>query len=248
MPRGLCSLPSAESYEDSEVHPGAWRLFCAHRPGRLGLRWRRARAARWHVVAGNPISTQAFNHWMYVAAKQQASPVPRPAGDRAQRSAQLHQVRGPGPGSDPVAEEHHGQADQGRLQAALHLALEPGHGLPDQAYWYQAEAHQLAHQLTPPRCRQALATAKKGQFSTAAQFQSFLTSSGQTLADVTYRITIQQIYTEAAGPALRRRSPARRSPAYYDAPQVPVRHAGDAQPADRADQVGRSGRGGQEGA
>src|SRR2546423_9107782 len=27
-------------------------------------------------VAGNPITTQAFNHWMYVAAKSQASQSP----------------------------------------------------------------------------------------------------------------------------------------------------------------------------
>ena len=27
-------------------------------------------------VAGNPISTQAFNHWMYVAAKSQAAQSP----------------------------------------------------------------------------------------------------------------------------------------------------------------------------
>src|SRR5881398_1414711 len=28
------------------------------------------------VMAGNPISTQAFNHWMYVAAKSQAAQSP----------------------------------------------------------------------------------------------------------------------------------------------------------------------------
>ena len=28
------------------------------------------------MVAGNPISTQAFNHWMYVAAKEQAAQTP----------------------------------------------------------------------------------------------------------------------------------------------------------------------------
>src|ERR1700693_1630354 len=28
------------------------------------------------VVAGNPITTQAFNHWMFVAAKEQAAQSP----------------------------------------------------------------------------------------------------------------------------------------------------------------------------
>ena len=36
----------------------------------------RAGRTRVAVVAGNPISTQAFNHWMYVAAKQQAASRP----------------------------------------------------------------------------------------------------------------------------------------------------------------------------
>ena len=36
-------------------------------------------------VAGNPITLQAFNHWMFVAAKSQAAQSPGAAGDRAQR-------------------------------------------------------------------------------------------------------------------------------------------------------------------
>jgi foldase protein PrsA len=42
----------------------------------------------------------------------------------------------------------------------------------------------------------ALDQAKKQEFQTDAEFESFLTSSGQTLADITYRVRINQIFTK----------------------------------------------------
>jgi foldase protein PrsA len=64
------------------------------------------------------------------------------------------------------------------------------------AYWYQATAHKLGINVTNAQVQKALTAARKGQFSTAAQFNTFLSSTGQTLADVTYRIKIEQVYSK----------------------------------------------------
>ena len=66
-----------------------------------------------------------------------------------------------------------------------------------------------------PRYRRRSTQAKKAQFSTATQFDTFLTSTGQTVADVTYRIRVEQMYAK-----LLAREPSKVTPAaiaaYYN--------------------------------
>jgi foldase protein PrsA len=62
------------------------------------------------------------------------------------------------------------------------------------AYWYQGLAHKLGIKITNAQVQTALNNAKKGQFSTSAQFQQFLTQSGQTMQDILFRVRVQQIY------------------------------------------------------
>ncbi|MEO6858129.1 MAG: peptidyl-prolyl cis-trans isomerase [Solirubrobacteraceae bacterium] len=149
------------------------------------------------VVAGNPISTRAFNHWMYVAAKQQASqssagqPVIVPT-DPPSFSKCVKQVRAQIPALKSTKSAQI-KADCKQLFTSLSSQVMD---FLIRAYWYQADAHKQHINLTNAQVQQALATAKKGQFSTDAQFQTFLTSTGQTLADVTYRIRVQQIYSK----------------------------------------------------
>jgi foldase protein PrsA len=64
------------------------------------------------------------------------------------------------------------------------------------AYWYQADAHKLGIKETTADVNAALAKAKKGQFSTAAQFNTFLKSSGQTLDDVLFRVRVNEIFSK----------------------------------------------------
>jgi foldase protein PrsA len=64
------------------------------------------------------------------------------------------------------------------------------------AYWYQADAHKLGIKITNAQVQSALASAKKTQFSTAAQYQAFLKTSGQTAQDILYRVRVNQIYTK----------------------------------------------------
>ncbi|HTX45800.1 MAG TPA: peptidyl-prolyl cis-trans isomerase, partial [Solirubrobacteraceae bacterium] len=64
------------------------------------------------------------------------------------------------------------------------------------AYWYQAEAHKLGVKVTDAQVQAAFVAAEKQEFPTQAQFQSFLTETGQTKADIVYRVRINQIFTK----------------------------------------------------
>ncbi len=134
-------------------------------------RWRRAACGvpgnSVADVAGNPITTQAFNHWMFVAAKSQAAqnpgaPVIVPS-DPPQFNGCVAQVRR----ADPHPGQDLGQAAPSRLQAALHLALEPGHGLPDQGLLVPGRGGAGTHQGHRRPGTEAFQTAKNQQFSDA---------------------------------------------------------------------------------
>ena len=148
------------------------------------------------TVAGNPISHRAFNHWMYVAAKEQASQAPgQPVivpNDPPNFNKCLTTVRAELPALKKTADQQL-RADCKMLFTSLSSQVMD---FLVKAYWYQADAHRLGIKVTDAQVQAALATAKKGQFSTATQFNAFLSSTGQTLADVTYRVRVQQIYTK----------------------------------------------------
>jgi foldase protein PrsA len=148
------------------------------------------------VVAGNPISTQAFDHWMYVLAKTQAAQSPgQPVivpNDPPNFTKCIAQVKAEIPSLAKTATKTL-KADCQRVFTSLSSTVLD---YLIKAYWYQATAHKLGIKLSTAQVQKALAQAKKGQFSTDAQFQSFLKSTGQTLDDVTYRIKIEQLYTK----------------------------------------------------
>ena len=147
-------------------------------------------------VAGNPISTQAFNHWMYVPAKTQAAQSPgQPVivpNDPPNFTKCVAQVKAEIPALAKTANKTL-VSDCQQLFTSL---SSPVMDFLIKAYWYQAVAHKLGIKVTDAQVQKALDAAKKAQFSTAAQFQQFLSSTGQTLADVTYRIKIEQIYNK----------------------------------------------------
>jgi foldase protein PrsA len=147
-------------------------------------------------VAGNPISTQAFDHWMYVVAKTQAAQSPgQPVivpNDPPNFTKCIAQVKAEIPSLAKTATKTL-KTDCQRVFTSLSSTVLD---YLIKAYWYQATAHKLGINVTNAQVQKALAQAKKGQFSTDAQFKSFLSSTGQTLADVTYRIKIEQIYNK----------------------------------------------------
>jgi foldase protein PrsA len=147
-------------------------------------------------VAGNPISLQAFNHWMYVAAKGQAEESPgQPVivpNDPPNFTKCITQVKAEIPSLKKTADKTL-KADCGQLFTSLSGQVMD---FLIKAYWYQADAHKLGIKITNAQVNKALVAAKKQQFSTSAQYQTFLKTSGQTTADILFRVRVNQIYSK----------------------------------------------------
>jgi parvulin-like peptidyl-prolyl isomerase len=145
-------------------------------------------------MAGNPIPTTAFNHWMYVAAKGNAAqsagaPVIVPT-DPPDFKGCIAQARKLIPTLAKIPDKQL-KSDCGQLFTSL------GSQVMDflvKAYWYQAEAAKQHINVTDTNVQQAFNTAKQQQFPTDAAFQSFLSQSGQTMQDILFRVRVNQIF------------------------------------------------------
>ena len=131
-------------------------------------------------VAGNPITTQAFNHWMYVAAKSQAaqspgSPVIVPS-DPPNFTKCIAQVNKQVPTLAKTPEKQL-KADCKQLFTSLSSQVMD---FLIKGYWYQALAAKLGIKVSDAQVQKAFNAAKTQQFQTAAQFQNFLSQTGQT--------------------------------------------------------------------
>jgi foldase protein PrsA len=148
------------------------------------------------VVAGNPITTRAFNHWMYVAAQGQAAQSPgQPVivpEDPPNFNKCIAQVKAEIPALRKTADKTL-KADCGQLFTSLSSQVMD---FLIKAYWYQADAHKLGIKLTDAQVQAALAKAKATQFQSAAQYQTFLKQSGQTADDILFRVRVNQIFTK----------------------------------------------------
>jgi foldase protein PrsA len=148
------------------------------------------------VMAGNPITTRAFNHWMYVAAKSQAAQSPgQPVivpEDPPSFSQCVSNVRKQIPSLAKTTDKQL-KTDCSQLFTSLSSQVMD---FLIKAYWYQAEAHNQHITVSDKQVQQAFTTAKQAQFPTDAQFQSFLTQTGQTLQDILFRFRVNQIYTK----------------------------------------------------
>jgi foldase protein PrsA len=148
------------------------------------------------VVAGNPVSAQAFNHWMYVAAKGQSASssgqpviVPNDPPNFASCGAQARKQI-PSLAKTPAKTL---ETDCKTLFTSLSSQVMD---FLIKAYWYQADAHKLGINVTDAKVQKAFDSAKKQQFSTAAQFDAFLKSTGQTLQDIIFRVRVNQVYVK----------------------------------------------------
>ncbi len=147
-------------------------------------------------VGGSPITTQAFNHWMFVAAKSQAAQSPGapvivpndpPNFDRC-----VAQVRKQVPSLAKTATT---QLRSDCKQLFTQYASQVMDFLI-KGYWYQAEAARDHIKVSNAQVQQAFATAKSQQFPSATQFNSFLSQTGQTINDILFRFRINQIFTK----------------------------------------------------
>ena len=145
-------------------------------------------------VDGNPITTKAFDHWMYVAAKSQAAqspgaPVIVPT-DPPKFNGCIAQVRKSVP---TLAKVPASQVRTDCKQLFTSLSSQVLDFLI-KTYWYQLEAQRLHIKVTDKQVQNAFETAKKQQFSTDTQFQTFLSQTGQTLQDILFRFRANQIF------------------------------------------------------
>ena len=147
-------------------------------------------------VAGNPISTAAFDHWMFVAAKGNSSQSPGSPvivpNDPPQFKNCIAQVRSQIPTLAKQSDKTI-QSDCKQLFTSLSSQVMD---FLIRASWYQGLAHKLNINVTNAQIQQAFQAAKKQQFPTATAFQAFLSSSGQTLQDILFRVRVNQIYSK----------------------------------------------------
>src|SRR6185312_980383 len=121
-------------------------------------------------VAGNAISTQAFNHWMFVAAKSQAAqspgqPVIVPT-DPPQFSKCIADVKQAVPS---LAK----QSDKTLRTDCQQLFTSLSGQVMDfliKSYWYQADAHRLGLSVTNAQVQKAYNQAKQQAYPTASAF------------------------------------------------------------------------------
>ena len=147
-------------------------------------------------VAGNPITTQAFNHWMLVAAKSQAAQSPGAPvivpNDPPQFNGCVAQVRKQVPSlAKTSAKQIRSDCKQLFTQYSSQVM-----DFLIKGYWYQAEAARDGIKVSNAQVQKAYTTAKNQQFPSNAQFQSFLSQTGQTVQDILFRFRINQIFTK----------------------------------------------------
>jgi foldase protein PrsA len=144
-------------------------------------------------VAGNPITTQAFNHWMYVVAKSEAAQSPGTPvivpNDPPNFSTCITAIRKQIP-SLAKSKTATLQSDCKQLFTSLSSQVMD---FLITAYWYQADAAKLHVKVTDAEVQKAFTTAKNQTFSSAAGFNAYLTQTGQTMQDVLYRFKVSAI-------------------------------------------------------
>ncbi len=146
------------------------------------------------VVSGNPVTLQAFKHWMFIAAKGNSTqspgaPVIVPT-DPPDFKGCITQVRAQIP---TLSKRSNAELKKDCNQLFTSLSSQVMDFLI-RAYWYQADAYRLHVKVTDAQVQTAFVSAKKQQFPTDAAFQTFLTQSGQTLGDILFRVRVNQIY------------------------------------------------------
>jgi foldase protein PrsA len=146
-------------------------------------------------VAGNPITLQAFNHWMYVAEKGNSeqdpgAPIIVPT-DPPEFNACVAQVRKQIPALAKTPAKTI-RADCNNLFNSLESQVED---FLIKSYWYQADAYKLGIHISNAQITSSLASqrAAQGLTSTTA-FANFLNESGMTDQDLLFRVRVSKLY------------------------------------------------------
>jgi foldase protein PrsA len=167
------------------------------------------------TVAGNPITLQAYNHWMYIAAKEEASQqtgepviVPQAPPDFTSCIAQIRRDI-PSLASTPKKDL---KTDCAQVFTQFNTEVM---SFLIEGYWYQADAYKVGIRYTAADLERDFTKATKTEFPTAADLNAFLASSGETEADIKFQIRVSQIYTKLIKRAETKVTPASITK-YYD--------------------------------
>jgi parvulin-like peptidyl-prolyl isomerase len=158
-------------------------------------------------IAGNPITAQAFNHWLLVAAKSQAasqagSPVIIPDPPQFNRCIAEARHDVPSLAKTPTKSL--------RLDCKQLFTTEAGQvmQLLIQGYWYQLEAVRDHVKVSDAEVNKTFDAAKTQNFHTDAQFNAYLSQTGQTLADILFRFRVSAIEAKLVTKATKKITPA----------------------------------------
>ena len=147
------------------------------------------------TVDGNPITLQAYNHWMFIAVKGQSQGasgvptiVPNDPPNFTSCIAQVHkQIKSFAKTPASTIKNDCNQLFTSLNAQVLDFLVK--------AYWYQLEARRLHVKLTQKQVMQAFVSAKNQQFKTESQFTTFLSETGQTLNDILFRVRANKLFT-----------------------------------------------------
>jgi foldase protein PrsA len=159
-------------------------------------------------VAGNPITVQAFNHWMYVAAKSQAAQSPgQPVivpNDPPNFNKCIAQARKEIPSLAKTATKTL-RSDCKQLFTSLSSQVMD---FLIKAYWYQADANKLGLKVTDAQVQKAFDAARNQQFPGGKGYSTFLSQTGQTTQDILYRFRINTVVQKLAAKHTKTVTPA----------------------------------------
>lgn len=143
-------------------------------------------------VIGQPITVTAFDHWMLVAAKADAGP----------GSVVVVPLQPPGFASclAQVRKKLHRLARDSNAKVKLYchrLFRSLNSDVLDfliKAHWYEAAAAHRGIVFTGRQVTVKFDEEKREQFATGGAFRTFLRQTGQTVADVRFRVRLNLIY------------------------------------------------------
>jgi foldase protein PrsA len=165
-------------------------------------------------MSGNPVTVQAFNHWMFVAAKQSQGQTGASVivpNDPPSFKTCIANVRKAYPQfakqSDKLLKSECSQLFTSLSTQVMDFLI--------RSYWYQADAAREHVSVSDASVQKAFELAKRSSFPTNAQFQAYLTQTGQTLADILYRFRINQLVNKLVQRVTQKVTPAEIQ-AYYN--------------------------------
>jgi foldase protein PrsA len=167
------------------------------------------------TVAGNPITTQAFNHWMYVAAKSQAAQSPGQPVIVPTDPPQFTQCIANVKKAVPSLAKQSDKTLRGDCQQLFTSLSSQVMDFLIKAYWYQADAARQGLKVTNAQVQKAYNQAKQQAYPTDSAFKNFLSQTGFTVNDLVFRFRVSSLFQKLAAKHTTKVTPATIQ-AYYN--------------------------------